>query len=154
VQPSGIAPGSFDWVMNWFKVTHIRTLNKKCRPPNSSVAMEGDSMSGGCKIFSSTRRPNRLLVKLASELGRAIECEADSSVLSVGELKNAKTCIYLFVTSLSGGSTLHPVVQAAVNDTCIPVSTTLFPSGGVCCLGRRVSAHVWHLQVRFLVTVL
>jgi hypothetical protein len=36
----------------------------------------------------------------------------------------------------------------------IPVSTTLFPAGGICCLRRHVSARVCHLQVRFLVTII
>jgi hypothetical protein len=34
-----------------------------------------------------------------------------------------------------------------------PVNTTLFPAGGVSYLGRHVSAHVYHLQLRFLVTI-
>jgi hypothetical protein len=36
----------------------------------------------------------------------------------------------------------------------IPVSRTLFPAGGVCCLGQHILAHVCHLQVWFLVTIL
>jgi hypothetical protein len=36
----------------------------------------------------------------------------------------------------------------------ISVNTTLFPAGGVCCLGQHVSAHMCHLQVRFLVTII
>jgi hypothetical protein len=35
----------------------------------------------------------------------------------------------------------------------IPLSTTLFSAGRVCCLGRHFSAHVCHLQVLYLVTL-
>jgi hypothetical protein len=36
----------------------------------------------------------------------------------------------------------------------IPVNTTLFPAGGVCCLGRHVSTHVCHHQGRLLITII
>lgn len=36
----------------------------------------------------------------------------------------------------------------------IPVNTTLSPSSGVSCLGQHVLAHMCHLQVWFLVTII
>jgi hypothetical protein len=36
----------------------------------------------------------------------------------------------------------------------IPINTTQFPTGGVCCLGRNISAHACHLLARFLVIII
>jgi hypothetical protein len=61
-----------------------------------------------------------------------------------------------YVLSICACYVSHGVASCSINRyrQCLLYSCQLFRADGVCCVGRYVSTHVCHLQVRFVVTII